>query len=61
MIESVVVTVNGVQKLVTTIIVPGNEHVVQMVQNVNDLGLAATDANTQIIDITDAFPPQVPA
>ena len=61
MLESVIVTVNGVQKLVTTIIVPGNEHVVQMTQNVNDLGLPATDANTQIIDITDAFPPQVPA
>jgi hypothetical protein len=61
MIESVLVMINGVQKMVTTIIVPGNEHVVQMVQTVNDLGLPATDANTQIIDITDAFPPQVPA
>lgn len=61
MISSVVVTVGGVEKLVTTLIVPGNEHVIQMTQPVNTLGQPLNSSDVSIIDITDAYPGQAPA
>lgn len=47
--------------IVTYLIAPGDSHVIEMVRKPGAAGFAATGENTSVIDITSAFPAQVPA
>lgn len=54
------VVINGTSYTVTYILVPSNEHVIELRRLTSALGEPATNDNTSIIDITDAYPAQVP-
>lgn len=47
--------------IVTYLIAPGDSHVIEMVRKPGAAGFPATSQNTSLIDITSAFPAQVPA
>jgi hypothetical protein len=47
--------------IVTYVIIPSTEHVIELTRQKGTQGEAMTTANTSVIDVTDAFPSEVPS